>query len=326
MKKDKHGQIVFIRQVFNDLEELNAAAKKWSLSFTQLDSGKLEGEVMILDSKQVQLGTVSFNRQFEQGGETPEGYRTFAIPADSKQFFKWRNYEIKGNYLMLFPADGVIDAMNYPGFRVFTISLNISLIQSIIESNENYYSSLVPKNAEVLELSGHDMKILRQSVSYLFRKAEQNPKAIERVAFNRLMMVDIPSILLRSLQTPLPKPKTKKTRMRDISFKKAIAFLNSCTNDFPDVYQLCLIAGSSQRTLEYAFKEEYGVTPQNYIKRLRLNRLNKALKLAHPKITSVNEIANHHGFWHLGQLSADYKKLFHELPSETLKRSLKFEV
>ena len=323
MIKDKHEQIVFIRQVFSDLDELYTAAERWSLNFTQLDPGKLEGEVMILDSKQVQLGTVNFNRQFKQAGETPKGYRTFAIPADEKQFFKWRNYTIKGNYLMLFPADGEIDAMNHPGFRVFTISLNIELIESILDSHQNNYSSLVPEKAKVLELFSHDMKIIRKLISYLFQKAVQNPKAIESKVFYRLMMCEIPSILLSSLQNPIQKPKAEKTRIRDISFKKAIAFLNSCTNDFPDIYQLCLISGSSQRTLEYAFKEKFGITPQNYIKKLRLNRLRKALKLADPKNTSVNTIAHHHGFRHLGQLSADYKKLFQELPSETLRERKK---
>ena len=36
---------------------------------------------------------------------------------------------------------------------------------------------------------------------------------------------------------------------------------------------------------------------------------------------TVSEIARQHGFWHMGQFSADYKKIFTELPSKTLKAS-----
>ncbi len=86
LKEGVSEDIVFIREVFNDLEQLKLAAKKWRLNFRQLDAGTLEGEMMILDTGQVQLGTITVNRQFEQRGITPEGYRTFAIPADSKQY------------------------------------------------------------------------------------------------------------------------------------------------------------------------------------------------------------------------------------------------
>jgi len=36
-------------------------------------------------------------------------------------------------------------------------------------------------------------------------------------------------------------------------------------------------------------------------------------------IGTFTEIARQHGFWHMGAFGADYKKLFAELPSETLK-------
>lgn len=311
--------IVFIRQVFTDLVQLKTAADKWKLNFKQLDSGKLNGEMMILDTKHIQLGTVNFNRKFEQRGITPIGYRTFAIPADAAQFFKWRDYHIKDNYLMLFPASGEIDAVNYPGFKVFTFSLSEKLINVLLKDEEPSTKKLLPDEPEVLALTSQSMKMLRQSVSYLFDEVVQNPKVIEKAAFKWLMLRDIPKVLLSSLQTPIPKPKAQKIRIRDISFKKAISYLDSCTTDFPTVYELCLIAGASQRTLEYAFKEKYGVTPQDYMKKQRLNKIHQALIYADPKQNKVLEIAHQFGVWHMGQFSIDYKKLFGVLPSETLR-------
>ena len=35
----------------------------------------------------------------------------------------------------------------------------------------------------------------------------------------------------------------------------------------------------------------------------------------------IRDIANRYGFWHMGQFAADYKKLFGELPSKTLKQN-----
>ena len=132
------------------------------------------------------------------------------------------------------------------------------------------------------------------------------------------MLQEIPLLLLSSMRSPVSKPDSKKSRIRDIALKKATAYLNTCTTEFPTVYELCLIAGASQRTIEYSFKEQYGLTPQGYIKYIRLNRVKKALQFSAPKTISINKVAEQHGFWHMGQFAGDYKKLFGELPSETL--------
>jgi AraC family ethanolamine operon transcriptional activator len=42
------------------------------------------------------------------------------------------------------------------------------------------------------------------------------------------------------------------------------------------------------------------------------------LKVAPAGTASVREIARRWGFWHTGEFAADYRRLFGELPSETL--------
>ena len=37
--------------------------------------------------------------------------------------------------------------------------------------------------------------------------------------------------------------------------------------------------------------------------------------------TRITDVANNWDFWHMGQFAADYRKLFGELPSETLART-----
>lgn len=320
MKTNFNKKVNCLRLEFNDLEQLNHAANKWNLNFRQLEPGQVSGEMMILDSPALQLGTVSINRHIEQRGFTPEGYRTFAIPADQNQFFNWRDQQITGNSLMLFPGTGEIDAVSFPGFEVFTISLSEKLIRELMIKHPQD-SINITKDAEVLELGLSNMNILRKSLAYLFKKAKHNPQIVKKAAFRRLLFQNIPSTLINSLHSPVSKRKTSKNRVRDISLKKAVYYIESCIADFPSVDELCLIAGASQRTLEYAFKEKYGITPHTYIKNLRLNRVKKTLQFSDPKITSIIKVAEQHGFWHMGQFAADYKKLYRELPSFTLKKN-----
>ncbi|MDH3999036.1 MAG: helix-turn-helix domain-containing protein [Desulfuromonadales bacterium] len=74
----------------------------------------------------------------------------------------------------------------------------------------------------------------------------------------------------------------------------------------------------SIRTLEYAFKEVFGITPKRYLMIRRLNFVRQKL-LREPNKT-ITHHATQHGFWHMAQFSADYKDFFGEAPSETLKK------
>jgi len=87
------------------------------------------------------------------------------------------------------------------------------------------------------------------------------------------------------------------------------------------VTDLCVAAGVSERTLQYAFKELMGLTPVAYLTRLRLHRVRQTLRLATHTSTTVTKVALRWGFWHFGDFSRAYKDCFCELPSDTLRRS-----
>jgi len=84
------------------------------------------------------------------------------------------------------------------------------------------------------------------------------------------------------------------------------------------VKDMCVAAGVSERTLEYAFRDVMGLSPVAFLIRLRLHRARQALLAADPETTTVTAVAVHWGFGHLGEFARDYKACFGELPSETL--------
>ena len=84
--------------------------------------------------------------------------------------------------------------------------------------------------------------------------------------------------------------------------------------------ELCRIADTSARTLQYAFRDHYGVSPQVYHRSRRLSAVNQVLRQRWARETTVTDVALNHGFWHLGRFSQAYKVRFGESPSETLAR------
>lgn len=85
------------------------------------------------------------------------------------------------------------------------------------------------------------------------------------------------------------------------------------------IQDLCGKLYVSQRTLRYAFQECFGMSPMAYLKAQRLKQVRRQLKEASHNQTTVTDVAIQCGFWHMGQFAQDYRKMFGECPSETLR-------
>ena len=78
------------------------------------------------------------------------------------------------------------------------------------------------------------------------------------------------------------------------------------------------MVGVSAPSLYRAFREEFGVSPKQYIQSRVLSAVRSELVAATPS-SQINDIANAWGIWHMGKFAADYRSMFGELPSETLR-------
>lgn len=103
------------------------------------------------------------------------------------------------------------------------------------------------------------------------------------------------------------------------SLRKALAYMNAMVSSSPRLSDISQEACCSERTLQRVFIRELNITPMRYLKHLRLSYVYRDL-FSGTVDNSVTFIALKYGFNHLGQFSCDYKKLFGESPSDTLKR------
>lgn len=90
----------------------------------------------------------------------------------------------------------------------------------------------------------------------------------------------------------------------------------------PSVVDLCRQLAVSQRTLQYSFKAAMGLTPNTYLRLVRLNRVRAELNRPTRANVTVTEVATRWHFGHLGKFSQDYSRMFGEPPSATLRRGL----
>jgi AraC-like DNA-binding protein len=91
------------------------------------------------------------------------------------------------------------------------------------------------------------------------------------------------------------------------------------------LFDLSTASGLSVRGLVNAFHTVTGYSPMAYLKLQRLNGARRDL-IAADRGIRISDIATKWGFWHFGHFTADYRAIFAETPSETLKRSLLSEL
>lgn len=94
--------------------------------------------------------------------------------------------------------------------------------------------------------------------------------------------------------------------------------------EFPErVYlaDLAAAAEASERTVEYAFRRLLALTPMHYVKLRRLVRVQRVLRDSPPGSTTVTRVALDWGFDHLSQFARDYRGVYGETPSATLRQT-----
>jgi AraC family ethanolamine operon transcriptional activator len=109
---------------------------------------------------------------------------------------------------------------------------------------------------------------------------------------------------------------------RQLIVTRAREYMEMHIDEAITVADLCAELGVSRRTLQYSFQDVLDLNPVKFLRALRLNAVRRALKqAAGSERAAVADIAARWGFWHLSHFSAEYKAMFGELPSETLRRA-----
>ncbi|WP_085918397.1 helix-turn-helix domain-containing protein [Halomonas sp. CSM-2] len=197
------------------------------------------------------------------------------------------------------------DAFDIYGLVVDLPTLNAAAAQQGIKLDERWQQ--VPRR--------HVAHDTLSAVTFLLEKLVVNPKGTiaERLHRDIFLMA-----LLELLQAEKPcqeAPPSYAHRKEVVDRVKR--YVDEHLEGPVTMEALCELTHVSRRTLQYSFTTILGISPLQFLRLTRLNRVRRALRAAAPD-QSVTEIATYWGFWHLGQFAHDYKQQFGECPSQTL--------
>ena len=315
-------QTLYLYQQLDDFDEFCANISNWDVDFYQLERGRFSSEHLIFGDARTIFMKAKFNRRLLQQGTAPQNLITIALLTDPMNNMHWRNLDVCGNSLLIFPPDGELHCISHADFDVLSFSLTEETLNQTCASFELPDFKTLRNHNEVFRCNPRELSKLRKYLFSINHTLISGGETIRNALSLRQIEQEMADRLVRLLAECRHPIKNKPVRKRDLALKPAENYIFESDSSVVTIPELCNAANASKRTLEYAFLERYALTPKAYTLIYRLNNAHKQLRQAKLGTNQVSEIARQHGFWHMGQFSADYKKLFANHPSETLNRKV----
>ena len=293
---------------YRNLEQFLQEVYHWDFDLRLLGTGGFKGQLIQLVSDDVLISYGRFQRRLDQTGATPPGYRTFVILGEGCRGFWWRGHQVANNDLLIFPQSNELSSASGEDFEVYTVSVRIAYLEQLDENLG--LKGFADRGQEVVPLDPRTAWDLRSTAAMIV-KSTGGPVALAA----SLRLAEKLAVCTAKDHSGY----STTLRKRDLAVDRVIEYVRSAPVPDSGLDTLCRIAGTSERTLQYAFKDRYGIPPNVYIKRWKLNTARRCLLQSDPADVTVQDIAMGIGFFHQGQFAAEYKELFAEFPSATLK-------
>jgi len=282
------------------------------LEHFQLEAGRFYGELTQIISDPVIISTHSMDLPMLQCGIGRKGYISFLIPGDMTQDVSWRKYRLTGKQIGILKSEGLHFAITPRNFFATPVSLRNEYFAELIQKHgyDDKMYDLVHQ-AEAIDLDQEDAFRIQQMVISLCRATKLD---------HYLMSVELPKLILKSISNIAEALPEQVVNSRNSMISNILAYIQDNLEHKITTLDIASALDLSERNLRYLFNDLIGVSPMKYIKLIKLNKVRKEIKDARDN-GMIYLIANKWGFINSGQFAMDYKKLFGELPSDTLNGS-----
>ncbi len=305
---------VLMTGIFKDGDEFCSAVSGWNIEFRQLDCGDMDARLEKVIGQAIAVQRFELKRRFHQLGSAPDGLLTFGIPDDCRRM-KWYGRSMERDSILNFSRRSGFDAVSDEDFGGYTYSIRSDLLQSAVSSlDPSLLADRVPDMSDKFDASAAELQKMR-GLAYGYQRCITNQTGNAKAYWE--LEADMAYMLARIVCKSMGLEKKSSYAQRQVAVNRALELISS-TRDAVSVSDVYKYAAVSWRTLDRAFKERFGVSPKQYIVTKRLVGVRRTL-LAAPLATKITDVANDWGFWHLGRFSSDYKRMFGELPSNTLR-------
>ena len=299
-------------------EEFQQKVISWNIDHIQLVPGNYRINVDMVHTRNIQFSNVTHHIGVHERGCIPPGACAISLPTllGTDPLYYCGGILERDECPASISGDE-FETISSGGINYFTIVIDTDLLdREAVRLIGHPFASLV--RSQRLTIKKQDRLRLAQTILTMMQELKNDPHHLP-TAQQALLEKQIVEQLLLSICPP-SREKIKIPNRRKVAWK-AEQLIRQYPQQNLTIEQLCSLIGCSARSLHLGFKERYGMAPGQYARILALNAVRHKLGRLQPG-ENISEIAMAWGFYHLGRFSQQYKQLFTELPSVTIKRSM----
>jgi AraC family ethanolamine operon transcriptional activator len=315
---------VILERRFDDIDEvadvLNLTSRR-KLKLVQLSLQRFHCKFLLAEFGKVQFVFAESICPVRCTGDKLAGYLGLSciLKSDGKSMTAHGSQVSEDSLFGLDPSRA-IDVVMPPGLELCNVQIKQEVFEECLQIMERSDIDQRFLSTNVLH-SPITLHTIRTYLRQLKHLVTHQPHFLKLPHLENLVLEDFIPLLIDAIP-PIsatvvkPLPSTSRTQI----VKQAEDYLMANMDQPLTLKDLCTALHVSKSPLFCGFQELFGISPMAYLKVQRLHGVRRSLKVANPEGNSVTAIAQRFGFWSAGHFARDYKQMFGELPSETIKR------
>jgi AraC family ethanolamine operon transcriptional activator len=283
-----------------------------SLSWAQLQRGTFDIGYSVLEESPLRIACRMYNVAFQAQAKIEANRTVVAILADPHTRARWFGNDF-GSDIIATGRDAIDVRTDGPS-AFFSVTTDEDSLQRHLPRSPD---------AEALSRDLARISMIRDRtraahIRGVIRRLFSQPSVAQRMASSTLIA------LLADALGDYGGPAVERTKCLNRRFaavRACEAYMRDHIDATVTLLDLSTLCGMRARSLINAFEAVTGLSPMDYLKRLRLNGVRRALGRSGKQRARVIDVATAWGFWHMGHFASDYRAMFGETPSQTLLRS-----
>ncbi len=309
-------RVVVVRSL--DAAEQAQYLGQWDQTYVQLTPGRFEGRLIETSFGDIQFFRETTNQMIHESGRSRPGSRTFCVPLSMTGTTYFRGAEWNDDVCATMGGDVDFDlrtasqldlvGVSFPADKLAAAAVEHELEPACVDRwlRGSSTARLPPGRLTQLGRTLLDVAVLVEARSILL----ENPAV--RSGIETTLNETFLSLMVDALDVRAPQASYLPRRHL---VGRAIEFVASHPDDLVTVSDLCRELRVSRRTLQKYFEDALHISPLQYLRAFRLNKVRTLIRTAGGTL-HVQDAAAQWGFWHMSQFASDYKRLFGELPSQ----------
>lgn len=315
---DEHYSVVHLDTA--DADDHASCLQRWNQRYDQLSAGNFRGRFDEYWFGSVQVFREQTNQVIHEVGASWGGSLTIGVPVEVDGEGWFCGDPCGRDSIVTLRGDDVLDYRTPRLHDIVAVTTSMPALVDYARTVEDRDLLAEIGKRRVMDASPEQAATLRSFLLTVLSSLQATPELLRHPQLRKGLEQAIHGSLVSAI-TPVEDNARAGThsRARQLIVDRAREYMHSHIEDPITIADLCTELGVSRRTLQYSFQDILNLNPVSFLRAMRLNGVRRELKRADPGNTHVADIAARWGFWHLSHFAADYRAMFGELPSDTLK-------